>query len=246
MSSGTNSTTASVTTSETLYAQVVGCPGYFNSAIGSAAYTIASAPVTSLVLNAKAYATSISGLTSSLTAGATLVLWPVAYEGGFTTFNTPTGCSASWTPAGTSSSGSAQAVFIGTASASGTCTVAITQTGSPTAADIDLTMWQITNASTTVDGTGGVAQFINSSYEASAFNGPTVTTTVNGDILLAGLNGDNTIGMTVGSPWTQDAVCTNYNANAAHYLQATAGAIYPSWTPSAPANAYGMTIAIEP
>jgi len=198
------------------------------------------------VLNAKAYATSISGLTSSLTAGATLVLWPVAYEGGFTTFNTPTGCSASWTPAGTSSSGSAQAVFIGTASASGTCTVAITQTGSPTDADIDLTMWQITNASTTVDGTGGVAQFINSSYEASAFNGPTVTTTVNGDILLAGLNGDNTIGMTVGSPWTQDAVCTNYNANAAHYLQATAGAIYPSWTPSAPANAYGMTIAIEP
>jgi hypothetical protein len=41
MASGTNSTTSSgITVTSTLYAQVIGCPGYLNSAIGSAAYTV--------------------------------------------------------------------------------------------------------------------------------------------------------------------------------------------------------------
>ena len=43
MSGGTNSTTASVSTTETLYAQVIGCPGYSNSVIGSAVYMIGAA-----------------------------------------------------------------------------------------------------------------------------------------------------------------------------------------------------------
>lgn len=45
MSSGTQGASVSVAATETVYAQVIGCPGYANSAIGSAAYTIgASTP----------------------------------------------------------------------------------------------------------------------------------------------------------------------------------------------------------
>jgi hypothetical protein len=43
MSSGTQGTSVSVASTETVYAQVIGCPGYANSVIGSAAYTIGAA-----------------------------------------------------------------------------------------------------------------------------------------------------------------------------------------------------------
>lgn len=40
----THGTSATVTSTETIYAKVIGCPGYGDSAVGSAAYTVTSTP----------------------------------------------------------------------------------------------------------------------------------------------------------------------------------------------------------
>ncbi len=70
LSGGTNSTSATITTNETLYAQVVGCPGYSNSAIGSAAYTTNSLTWT-LVQHAYNFNCTTSSPCAVTTAGGT-------------------------------------------------------------------------------------------------------------------------------------------------------------------------------
>jgi len=72
----TNGTSVSVSSSETVYAIVIGCPGYANSAVGSAAYTINVASLS--VVNATNGATAsqngnLAATAISHTAGNTLV-----------------------------------------------------------------------------------------------------------------------------------------------------------------------------
>ena len=66
----TQSTTASVAISETLYAKVIGCPGYSDSSVGSAAYVIIQPPTFSPV--AGTYGTAQTVTISDSTAGATI------------------------------------------------------------------------------------------------------------------------------------------------------------------------------
>lgn len=66
MSSGTNSTSAVISTAETLYAQVIGCPGYTDSSISSAAY----APIT-ITVNGNSRVYQCSGSVSTCTTSVT-------------------------------------------------------------------------------------------------------------------------------------------------------------------------------
>lgn len=85
MASGTNSTTASgITTSSILYAQVVGCPGYANSAIASAAYTITGSGLPTLVShgykNATGSITTANGASLSTTGANFIVVVETLFQ----------------------------------------------------------------------------------------------------------------------------------------------------------------------
>ena len=82
----TNGTAVSVTTSETVYAKVIGCPGYNDSPVGSAAYTINVPP--SILPSAACFGTGASTTFTTpavVTTGAKVVVVTISSVAGGTT-----------------------------------------------------------------------------------------------------------------------------------------------------------------
>jgi hypothetical protein len=128
----TNQTTYSVTTAVTLYAYVHGCPGYTDSAVGSAVYTISGGGTVAITANVPAFPfgvlpgsqrtinanITISGTQCTSGTGSCTVNWTASGTGGTSaTFTDPTHSAVS------SISGGLPVMQVNIGSTAGTCTV---------------------------------------------------------------------------------------------------------------------------
>lgn len=186
--------------------------------------------------NANYGTTVICTPTANVSAGHILAVW--GYGSG--TLTTTAGC-GTFTVAGT---GSTQSWSIATVTTNASCVITVTAS---TTGSTAIELWELSGVIATVDGTPG----FQSGYQASSpYNGPTITTTVNGDLLLAAGYINGVTSLIVNSPATSDfsALIATSTESAAmgHYLQTTAGAITPAFSQGTGDPSNIGVIAIEP
>jgi hypothetical protein len=129
-----------------------------------------------------------------------------------TSVGAPTGCSSTWTQVGTgytdSTNGIEVAIYVGTVTSSGSCSVVLSGTSSGSSF-IQHILYEWENASTTVDGGSGSGYNFNT-VSCSSCTAPAVSPSVSNDAVMVfdtdwGFSGS----VTVNSPFNAD-----YSANA--------------------------------
>lgn len=191
------------------------------------------------------YGTGGSGTcanTSTPTSGDILTVFIYGLIG-TPTIATPSGC-ATWTLVQHDATND-QSIYVGSASSSGSCTVTESTTSSSNAS-VDVVGYDVSHALTTTDGSNSAL-----SAFCTSCSGPSITTTVNGDMVLSVTVESGTSHTdTVSSPFTQDYFSQNASSGdtqlAGHDLQATAGAINMSWTDSSGNNFYTLIVGLKP
>ena len=179
----------------------------------------------------------------SLQNGDLLVAWGFASTG-VTLTTTVSGCSLTWTTINTGSPSSGTAFFAtapitSTASCTGASRPAISGSGS--SENITIEVVELQNVVNTVDGTPGYA----SNSSSGNFSGPSTTTTVNGDMVLAFSFAPSTTAYTVNSPFTTfyaASLLGSYYQTMANEVQSSSGAINAAYTYSG--SLQGFTTAI--
>jgi len=206
-----------------------------------------SPPTVQQVCTGNSFSTSTTAICgSNITNGDVLVAVAIAGNG-VTLPTNPSGC-VTWTqatPTGSVNSAAYTLVWsVGPVTSTAACTV--TETGSGTSSGVWLTVWDLKSVLTTVDASPTYG--FDTSFGAS-INGPSVTTTVSGDMILTVGYYQNS-GVTANTPFTTDYNASLTNAGglgiAAHYVQPSSGAVNVVYSSPGTSFVAMATIAIKP
>jgi hypothetical protein len=143
-----------------------------------------------------------------------------------TAINAPTGC-VTWALADSTTSANLQSWYTGSISASGACTITFTSTGASSSGYIQV--WELSNTTTTKDGSAGYSHGFQSAGNVA---GPSVTTSSSGDIILIAGNTGSGTSIIANTPFTSDQSANIGGAYQAggHYIQASSGTQAAAWT----------------
>jgi hypothetical protein len=182
---------------------------------------------------------------SNLTAGSIIYVGATNISNTTSTF-TFTGCSLTWTTLCSTTGGTAGSGSDGTAanSGSGSCTITATSTGS--AATLDVIAVEIKGSNQTVDKSS--IKTTGTIGSGSNISGTSITTTVNGDLVMEFASGTNTTGdtYTAGSG-TIMVQTTSFGMAIQGQVQSSAGAINPTMTSNKNSEVYVVgNVALKP
>lgn len=240
----TLSSTFTVSASGTWYAYVHGCPGYTDSTVASAAYTISGGGGPTSTNGCSGY----SGLSASLTCAFTSSVGssdlPVLAVSSDTTSLTATasGCGATWTSYTQAADVGSFILITGASPTAGSCTVSITLSSGAgynnvTGADVV--------GSTGMDGS---PVFLSNAGSAGFISGAAITTTHANDLVLSfwadtAVNGGSS-SYTAGSGTI--LIQANYGAAVQYQAAASAGALTPTITYANSGHVQAETVAFHP
>jgi len=207
---------------------------YMNDPVTVSAPTVVQTPCTHSTYATNPTLSCTFG--SNVTSGDILVVW--IYADSQITISAPSGCVSSWSVIGSPTN--QQAAYIGTANATGTCSITVSGLSS-SAGCLAAVGYDLQNAISATDG----VNYSSFSYCTSCLNG-SITTSTNNDLVLGFVfQGSGTV--TIGSPFTSD-----FSGNAqgiilaaGHYALATAGNTNMSWSDSG-SGGFSATLAVKP
>jgi hypothetical protein len=214
----------------------------FASVLLLAAATLSAQTVVQTCTNG-AYATSATcTFGSNVTTGHVLAAWG-GISGAYTLAtptNSGTATTSAWTLAGTQANG--QGIWVASVTATGTLTITSSYTGS--SSTFAVAAYELTGATTTVD----QVSYSTFAY-CSTCGGPSITTTVGGDMVLnfaaAFANSTFTATGVFGLNFSTYSAAAAWTTSGMYYAQAAAGAVSASWTLSAGTSGIASIIAIK-
>ena len=247
MASGTNSATSSaITTSSTLYAQVIGCPGLNDSAISSAPYTVGStfALVDTPQGVIGSQSTSLSTSTGMNTTGASLLVVEVSFyysaSLGSISVSSTSNASGNWhalTAFGSGGNAGYSQFFYCYGPTTGTSEI-FTVSGAADYYGINAAAFSGTSTTSAVYQSGSNTGATSGASAVATIQPGSVTPAQSGSLIVTGFASGQSASTSVSIDSGFTSVAYQHNGSGtdsgfAYLVQSGTAAVNPTWTPSA-------------